>query len=190
MRMKTKICKRRWTRIFHDHQKDGIRRNPWTTRVHEQQEFLQEGWVRLVGQGNLYLVKTLHHPLAHYAMTICQYHSLPFEKEDHVTNDDIMFRRLRSDHLVSKAHWVGCWWRSLQKNSLLLILSSFCQHYLLIPSSHTSYLSFFLHEQNFWRIKFTPKKRVNYNKIHRKLPIFCVITAKYTVNCQFFALNL
>ena len=36
--------------------------------------------------------------------------------------------------------------------------------------NHTSYLSFFLHEQNFWRIKFTPKKRVNYDKIHRKLP--------------------
>ena len=48
----------------------------------------------------------------------------------------------------------------------------------------------FLHWHNFWRIKFTPKKRVNYDKIHRKLPIFCVITAKYTVNCQFFALNL
>ena len=29
-----------------------------------------------------------------------------------------------------------------------------------------------------------------YGKIHSKLPIFCVITAKYTVNCQFFALNL
>ena len=55
---------------------------------------------------------------------------------------------------------------------------------------HTSYLSFFLHEQNFWRLKFTPKKRVNYDKIHSILPIFCVITAKYTVNCQFFALNL
>ena len=55
---------------------------------------------------------------------------------------------------------------------------------------HTSYLSFFLHEQNFWRKKFTPKKRVNYGKIHSKLPIFCVITAKYTVNCQIFALNL
>ena len=62
----------------------------------------------------------------------------------------------------------------------------------LIPKDldHTSYLSFFLHEQNFWRIKFTPKKCVNYDKIHRKLQIFCVITAKYTVNCQFFALNL
>ena len=58
--------------------------------------------------------------------------------------------------------------------------------------SLVTYLIFviFLHEQNFWRIKFTPKKRVNYDKIHRKLPIFCVITAKYTVNCQFFALNL
>ena len=29
-----------------------------------------------------------------------------------------------------------------------------------------------------------------YGKIHSKLPIFCVITAKYTVDCQFFALNL
>ena len=42
---------------------------------------------------------------------------------------------------------------------------------------HTWYLSFFLHEQNFWRIKFTPKKRVNYDKV-----------TKYTVNCQFFVL--
>ena len=48
----------------------------------------------------------------------------------------------------------------------------------------------FLHGQNFWRIKFTPKKRVNYDKINRELPIFCVITTKYTVNWQFFALNL
>ena len=43
---------------------------------------------------------------------------------------------------------------------------------------HTWYLSFFLHEQNFWRIKFTPKKRVNYDKIHRKLPIFRVKSVK------------
>ena len=56
--------------------------------------------------------------------------------------------------------------------------------------THTWYFSFFLHEQKFWRMKFTPKKRVNYDKIHKKLPIFCIITAKYTVNCQFFALNL
>ena len=40
-----------------------------------------------------------------------------------------------------------------------------------------SYLIFviFLHKQNFWRIKFTPKKRVNYDKIHRKLPIFVLL---------------
>ena len=37
---------------------------------------------------------------------------------------------------------------------------------------------------------YTEKTRKLYAKIHRKLPIFCVITAKYTVNCQFFALNL
>ena len=58
-----------------------------------------------------------------------------------------------------------------------------------VCNSSIWYLSFFLHELNFWRIKFTPKC-VNYDKIHRKLPIFCVITAKYTVNWQFFALNL
>ena len=40
---------------------------------------------------------------------------------------------------------------------------------------HTWYLSFFLHWQNFWRIKFTPKKRVNYDKIHSKLPIFALL---------------
>ena len=40
---------------------------------------------------------------------------------------------------------------------------------------HTSYLSFFLHEHKFWRIKFTPKKRVNYGKIHSKLPFFALL---------------
>ena len=45
---------------------------------------------------------------------------------------------------------------------------------------HTSYLSFFLHEQNFWRIKFTPKKRINYGKIHSKLPIFRAKSVKFT----------
>ena len=42
---------------------------------------------------------------------------------------------------------------------------------------HTSYLSFFLHMQNFWRIRFTPKYIVNY----------CVlpcITVYYTINTQ------
>ena len=62
---------------------------------------------------------------------------------------------------------------------------------LLITSWHTYLIIvIFLHWHNFWRIKFTPKKRVNYDKIHSKLPIFCVITAKYIVNCQIFALNL
>ena len=40
-------------------------------------------------------------------------------------------------------------------------------------TAHTSYLSFFLHRQNFWRIKFTPKN--------------AQITTNYTVNCQFYA---
>jgi len=39
-------------------------------------------------------------------------------------------------------------------------------------------------------MKFYTQKCVNYDKIHSKLSIFCVITAKYTVNCQIFALNL
>ena len=44
----------------------------------------------------------------------------------------------------------------------------------------------FLHGQNFWRIKFTPKKRVNYDKIHSKLPIFCVKSVKiYTGQKKF-----
>ena len=55
----------------------------------------------------------------------------------------------------------------------------------IFPSTNSKHITFitipdicrfFLHEQNFWRIKFTPKKRVNYDKIHSKLPIFCVIT--------------
>ena len=55
-----------------------------------------------------------------------------------------------------------------------------------------SYLIFviFFTQAKFLENKIYTKKRVNYDKIHRKLPIFCVITAKYTVNCQFFALNL
>ena len=55
-----------------------------------------------------------------------------------------------------------------------------------------TYLIFviFFTEAKFLENKIYTEKRVNYDKIHRKLPIFCVITAKYTVNCQFFALNL
>ena len=51
-----------------------------------------------------------------------------------------------------------------------------------------TYLIFviFLHRQNSRRIKFTPKKRVNYDKIHRKLPIFCVKSVKiYTGQKKF-----
>ena len=55
-----------------------------------------------------------------------------------------------------------------------------------------SYLIFviFFTRAKFLENKIYTEKHVNYDKIHRKLPIFCVITAKYTVNCQFFALNL
>ena len=72
------------------------------------------------------------------------------------------------------------------------ILIRFRQSFPGSPPPPPPYLIFviFLHSQIFWRMKFTPKKRVNYDKIHSELPIFCVITAKYTVNCQIFALNL
>ena len=75
---------------------------------------------------------------------------------------------------------------NLNKKVLKLTIAMFGQRAL------NAYLIFviFLHRQNFWKIKFKPKKRVNYDKTHRKLPNFCIITAKYTVNCQFFALNL
>ena len=58
----------------------------------------------------------------------------------------------------------------------------------MIATMTTTYVIFvvFLHEQNFWRIKFTLKKRVNYDKIHRKLPIFCVKSLKiYTDQKKF-----
>ena len=54
----------------------------------------------------------------------------------------------------------------------------------LAPREATSwsYLIFviFLHGQNFWRIKFTPKKRVNDDKMHRKLPIFFALLQQNT----------
>ena len=57
---------------------------------------------------------------------------------------------------------------------------------MIILAFHTSNLSFFLHGQNFWKIRFTPKKRVNYDKIHSKLPIFCVESVKiYTGKKKF-----
>ena len=87
-----------------------------------------------------------------------------------------------------------CWCQCSLLGTHLPLFSGFPWMSENVPGNnsahHTWYLSFFLNWQNFWIIKFTPKKRVNYNKIHSKLPIFLVITAKYTVNCQFFALNL
>ena len=60
----------------------------------------------------------------------------------------------------------------------------------------TTYLIFviFLHMQNFWRIKFTPKYTVNYcvllcitQQIHSKLPIFRDKSVKiYTIYAIFF----
>ena len=38
------------------------------------------------------------------------------------------------------------------------------------PPAHTSYLSFFLHRQNFWRIKFTPKNANFSRYICKKTP--------------------
>ena len=47
----------------------------------------------------------------------------------------------------------------------------------------------FFTRAKFLESKIYTEKRLNYGKIHSKLPIFCVITAKYTVNCQIVALN-
>ena len=89
------------------------------------------------------------------------------------------------EHIIFWAAWAfwtsWAFWTRTRKQYKIVIIWSIV---------HTWYLSFFLRGQNFWSIKFTPKKRVNYDKIHSKLPIYCVITAKYTVNCQIFALNL
>merc|ERR1711949_97948 len=51
---------------------------------------------------------------------------------------------------------------------------------------HTSYLSFFLHRQNFWKLKFTPKFTQYFANLHSKLPIFCVKSVKiYTGQKKF-----
>ena len=60
---------------------------------------------------------------------------------------------------------------------IYILLDTFLYFFLPRPAdfcscfAHTSYLSFLLHGQDFWKIKFTPN-------LHSKLPI-------YTVNCQF-----
>ena len=90
--------------------------------------------------------------------------------------------------LPSHKHLKHIWMYSADKLFQLILSLYYVCCYVALSHIHTSYLSFFLHWQNFWRIIFTPKKPVNYDKIHSKLAIFCVITAKYTVNCQFFAL--
>ena len=59
----------------------------------------------------------------------------------------------------------------------------------LRPPPYLIFVIFFTRAK-FLENKIYTKKMRNYDKIHGKLPIFCVITAKYTVNCQFFALNL
>ena len=43
----------------------------------------------------------------------------------------------------------------------------------------------FFTQAKFLENKIYTKKRVNYDKIHSKLPIFCVIMAKYTVDQHF-----
>ena len=55
-----------------------------------------------------------------------------------------------------------------------------CSPQLSTRHRHAWYLSFFLHRQNFWRIKFTPKKLVNYDKIHSKLPFFFALLRQNT----------
>ena len=51
---------------------------------------------------------------------------------------------------------------------------------------HTSYLSFFLHRQNFWRIKFPQKFTQLIANLHSKLPIFRVKSVKIYTKQFFF----
>ena len=93
--------------------------------------------------------------------------------------------------------WVPIEWRYVRYYIAHILQThfTFCPLHIL-QSVHPGYLTriyytylifvIFLHRQNFWRIKFTPKKRVNYDKIHSKLPIFCVESVKiYTGQKQF-----
>ena len=54
----------------------------------------------------------------------------------------------------------------------------------------TLYLSFFFTQAKFLENKIYTEKMRKLRQNTQKIAIFCVITAKYTVNCQFFALNL
>ena len=65
-------------------------------------------------------------------------------------------------------------------------LSSLAQMYIA-KLSHTFYLSFFLHRQNFWRINFTPKNATFSRFICKKNATF---SRKICWKCQFFALNM
>ena len=49
----------------------------------------------------------------------------------------------------------------------------------------STYLIFviFLHRQNFWRLKFTPKNAQKARKIHSKLPIFRKLHSKLPLFC-------
>ena len=55
-----------------------------------------------------------------------------------------------------------------------------------VKINHTSYLSFFLHWQNFWVKKFTPKTPIFRIKFIKNATLLRKICRK----CQFFALNL
>ena len=65
-------------------------------------------------------------------------------------------------------------------DDFILLIKDMMYQKQMVQVAVRAYLIFviFLHEQNFWRIKFTPKKRVNYGKIHSKLPFFCVKSVK------------
>ena len=75
-----------------------------------------------------------------------------------------------------------CCWCRMETKAILLMSEQL--------KGHIPFICHFFTQTKFLENKIYTEKRVNYDKIHSKLPIFCVITAKYTVNCQFFALNL
>ena len=74
--------------------------------------------------------------------------------------------------------WLYSLWQSYLKRFSTQAMEKMSHPYLIFV--------IFLHKQNFWRIKFTPKKRIYYDKIHSKLPIFCVKSVKIYTGQKFF----
>ena len=96
------------------------------------------------------------------------------------SNSKVMDHWLRFESKMRRSPW---------SRQLILVPRHRAESEINTLAAYLIFVIFFTRAK-FLENKIYTKKRVNYDKIHRKLLIFCVITAKYTVNCQFFALNL